>query len=511
MRLRLPKPRRLPDRLRPRSWPVRWRLAAVSTVLTLAILVVFGVVVGKVASERIRGDFDNEVRSAARTLATEVQVVYTPVGGVLQRAPHISDFLLPDDTAARVFDVNGTYIEGAGRTGSLGKPKIGLFTHDEMRVATDQLSDSSGTATGYLQFGRSLENVDATVHRLWLLIGVGVFVGTLLASLAGLTIANRAMRPISTLTATARQVADTGDPSRHMPEPKANDEVGELTLTLEQMLRSLDAARAEREEAMHRQREFVADASHELRTPLTSVIANLELLQASLQSPEQEENRTIADSALRSSQRMSRLVADLLLLARSDAGRASTHARCDLAEVVLDAAAEATPAIGDRQLRLGDVSPVHIEGSSDELHRLVLNLLDNAGRHTPPGTTIELRLYAEGGDAVLEVADDGPGIQPELREHIFDRFVRGDGSADVAIGPGTGLGLAIVRAVATSHNGTTEAAASKQGGALFRVRLPLADVDGAGVPGVGRLRSSEASEGKIPTYSPAEPSPRRSA
>jgi signal transduction histidine kinase len=291
-----------------------------------------------------------------------------------------------------------------------------------------------------------------------------------------LTIANRAMRPISALTATARQVAATGDPSQHMPEAKANDEVGELTLTLEQMLRSLDAARAEREDAMRRQREFVADASHELRTPLTSVIANLELLQASLQSPSQEDDRVIADSALRSSQRMSRLVADLLLLARSDAGRASAHAPCDLAEVVIEAAAEATPAIGNRQLRLADVSPIDLEGNADELHRLVLNLLDNAGRHTPPGTTIELRLYADDSNAVLEVGDDGPGIPPELRDHIFDRFVRGDGSADIAIGPGTGLGLAIVRAVAASHGGTAEVTESQAGGALFRVSLPLSSV-----------------------------------
>lgn len=497
MKMPLRKLPRLPRPLRPLSWPVRWRLAAVSTVLTLAILVVFGVVIGKVASERIRSDFDNEVRSAARTLATEVQVVYTPVGSVLQRAPHISDFLLPDDTAARVFDLSGTFIEGSGKTGLLGKPKLGLITHDEMRVATDELSDGNGTASGFLQYGRSLENVDATINRLWLLIGLGVFVGTLLASLAGLTIANRAMRPISALTAAARQVADTGDPSRHMPEPKASDEVGELTLTLEQMLRSLDAARAEREEAMRRQREFVADASHELRTPLTSVIANLELLQASLQSASHEDDRAIADSALRSSQRMSRLVADLLLLARSDAGRASTRVRCDLAEVVLDAAAEATPAIGDRRLRLEDVAPIYVEGNADELHRLALNLLDNAGRHTPPGTTIELRLYAESGEAVLEVADDGPGIAAGLRDHIFDRFVRGDGSADIAVGPGTGLGLAIVRAVATSHEGTAEVTESRSGGALFRVRLPLADAPQESDPAGQKVAQTSTTTGRI--------------
>ncbi len=281
------------------------------------------------------------------------------------------------------------------------------------------------------------------------------------------------MRPISSLTASAREIADTGDPSRHMPEPKAADEVGELALTLEQMLRSLDAAKAERETAMKKQREFVADASHELRTPLTSILANLELLQASLGEPGHDDDLSMIDSALRSSRRMSRLVADLLLLARADAGRSGAHRRCDLAEVAGNAAVEAAPLMGDRLLRVENENPLWIEGNADELHRLVLNLLDNAARHTPPGSTVELRLGEEGGEAIVEVADDGPGIAPELRSQIFDRFVHGEGPADTATGPGSGLGLAIVHAVATSHGGTAAAGESEGGGALFRVRLPL--------------------------------------
>ena len=260
-----------------------------------------------------------------------------------------------------------------------------------------------------------------------------------------------------------------------MPEPAVDDEVGELARTLEQMLRSLDAARAEREAAMQKQREFVADASHELRTPLTSVLANLELLQASLGGPGQAEDREMVDSALRSSQRMSRLVADLLLLARADAGRLGKHRRCDLAEIAGDAAVEAAPLMGDRDLDVDNDRPLRVEGSPDELHRMVLNLLDNAARHTPAGSTIELRLRAEDGDAVVEVADDGPGHPGrDCATQIFDRFVRGEGPADTAGGTGTGLGLAIVSAVAASHGGSVEAAESGRGGALFRVRIPLA-------------------------------------
>jgi signal transduction histidine kinase len=327
---------------------------------------------------------------------------------------------------------------------------------------------------GYVQYARSEEQVDATISRLWLLIAAGVLGGTLMASLAGLAIASRAMRPIASLTATARQIADTRDPSRKMPQPRGNDEIAELAHTLEKMLRSLDAARAEREGAMQKQREFVADASHELRTPLTSVLANLELLQASLRAPGQAEDREMIDSALRSSRRMSRLVTDLLLLARADAGRSGERRRCDFAEVAGSAAAEVAPVIGERRLDVDNGHPIFVEGNPDELHRMVVNLLDNAAHHTPPGSRIELRLGVDGDVAVLEVADDGPGIPPELRDQVFDRFVRGDGPADVAAGTGTGLGLAIVRAVATSHGGGVEAAAAPSGGALIRVRLPLA-------------------------------------
>jgi signal transduction histidine kinase len=336
--------------------------------------------------------------------------------------------------------------------------------------------------TGYVQYGRSLAHVDSTVNRLWLFIAAGIFGGTLLASLAGLAIAGRAMRPVSSLTASAREIAETGDPSRHMPEPKIDDEVGELARTLEQMLRSLDAARAEREAAMKKQREFVADASHELRTPLTSILANLELLQASLNEPGQDDEQAMIDSALRSSQRMTRLVGDLLLLARADAGKVGAHRRCDLAEVAGDAAVEAAPLMGDRELAVENERALWLQGNPDELHRMILNLLDNAARHTPPTSTVELRLRAEDGAAIVEVDDDGPGIATELRTQIFDRFVRGGGPADTATGPGSGLGLAIVQAVAASHGGTAEVEESARGGALFRVRIPTTSAPRASAP-----------------------------
>ncbi|HEX5713915.1 MAG TPA: ATP-binding protein [Solirubrobacterales bacterium] len=465
--------------LRPGSWPLRWRLAAVSASLTLVILMLFGAVVGGVATQRIRDDFNSEVKGAAQILSSKLRVIYPFFAEPqVQSTPQLQSFVLPDDASARIFDVEQQLRGRAGRA-NLGPLEEGTTSYNGYRVATEQIIDERGQVTGYVQYGRSVDHVDSTVERLWLFILAGVLGGTLLASLAGVAIAGRAMRPIASLTATAREIAATRDPSQRMPKPVVADEVGELALTLEEMLRALDAARAEREGAMQRQREFVADASHELRTPLTSVLANLELLQASLNTPNQAEDREIVDSALRSSKRMSRLVADLLLLARADAGRLDKHRRCDLAEIAGDAAVEAAPLMGERTLTVDNERPLRVEGSPDELHRLVLNLLDNATRHTPAGAHIELSLGQVGDDAVVEVADDGPGIPAAMREQIFDRFVRGEGPADTARGTGTGLGLAIVSAVASSHGGSVEAAESDAGGARFRIRIPLADSEQA--------------------------------
>jgi two-component system, OmpR family, sensor kinase len=464
--------------LNPNSWPVRWRLAIASASLTLAILLAFGGIVGYLAGERIRDDFDRELRGSVRTLAEELVITggaFSPPLISLRQGPSLDDFAGPNDASLTIFDAQGAIRDASSGALDLGPPRPGVTDVGEMRVATAALqSPSTGEIAGYIQYARSGEQVDSTIARLWLLIAAGILGGTLLASLAGLTIADRAMRPIASLTSTARQIGATRDPSRRMPAPGSDDEVGELALTLDEMLRSLDAARAEREAAMTRQREFVADASHELRTPLTSVIANLELLEESLRQERQSDQREVVDSALRSSRRMSRLVADLLLLARADAGRTSERRRCDAAEIAENAAAEVAAFAGSRTVTVQDGTPMPIEGNPDELHRMVLNLLENAVRHTPEGTSVELRLGTVDGAAVIEVADDGPGIPEGMREQVFERFVRGSGPADTSAAGGTGLGLAIVRAVARSHGGEVESGRSAAGGALFRVRLPLA-------------------------------------
>jgi signal transduction histidine kinase len=231
------------------------------------------------------------------------------------------------------------------------------------------------------------------------------------------------------------------------------------------MLHSLAASRAETELALARQRQFVADASHELRTPLTSILANLELLADELDGEQGEAAR----GALRSSKRMRRLVADLLLLARADAKRELPHEPMDLGRVVVEAAAELGP-VADGHLL--DVNTEHavVSGAPDDLHRLVLNLMENAIKHTPPGTHVRAEVEHQNGHVVFTVADDGPGIPEDLRDRIFERFTRGDGDR----GGSFGLGLSIVRAVAESHHGTV-ALAPDPSGTRFVVTLPAAD------------------------------------
>ena len=465
---------------RPRGWPITWRLAAVSATLTLVILVAFALMVGRFSADRLTGDFHDDLRAAAGQLALEIQLS----GRGLGETPNLDEVAMADRAVVRIVSEDGQVLEQTHQSApgedagseNLGSPQPGVNKVGPFDVATAPVSTGNiGIPAIYVQYARSQEDVRATIDRLWLFLGAGVLTGTLLAAAAGLLVARRAMRPIASLTATAREIASTRDPSRRVPPPRAEDEVGELAVTLDQMLRGLDAARAEREHAMQAQRDFVADASHELRTPLTSTLANLELLQVSLDQSGSEEDREATASALRSSRRMSRLVSDLLLLARADAGREGARIECDLAAIAAAARAEVEPLAAEHEIALDAGGPVSVAGNPDELHRMVVNLLDNATIHTPAGTEVHVRVGADDGEALLEVSDDGPGIPAELREQIFGRFVRGVGPADQSPGSGTGLGLAIVRSVAVAHGGSVEILDSTGGGARFEVRLPLND------------------------------------
>lgn len=452
---------------------IRWRLAGISAALTFAILCGFATVIGQYTALRIRKDFTNQIIASTDNIAGQLQVRINFGQGTVRVSPALEDFAAADRVVIRVLSQDGRVIAQSGRIPTVSGQEIpaeGIVDSSGYRVSTKPIDFQTG-GFGYLQYGRRLSDVDATVRGVRFFLFFGVLTGTLLALIAGLMLARRAMAPIAALTATTREIARTRDPNRRVPIPDADDEVAELARTLEEMLQALEASRAEGAQMLTRQRQFVADASHELRTPLTSVLANLDILAETLDG----DHREVAESALRSSQRMRRLVADLLLLARQDARRAASREPVDLRRVVIDAAAELGPIAQDHELRV-EAGPARVCGARDELHRLALNLMENAVKHTPPGTTITVSTTVRGEDAVIVVRDDGPGVPAALHERVFERFVRGEGDR----GGSSGLGLSIVRAVAESHGGsvTLQEPATGQG-ASFVVRLPLAPI-GAG-------------------------------
>jgi two-component system OmpR family sensor kinase len=462
-----------------RSVPIRWRLAGGSAALTFVLLAGFAGVVGVLTSRQVRGQFDDEVRSAVDQLQSRLHLRFVGPGELnCNKRISLSDYASAEQAQIRIFDAGSgdllctqSAIRIKGTPTTFSGPNFpapsgsGTFAELGYRVVVRELRvRPSGTL--FLLYARPLSDVDHTVARVRAFLWLGVLGATILALLAGLATAQRAMRPIAELSDAAREIARTRDPSLRIPHPEAEDEIAELARTLEGMLAALDAARGDTLAMLDRQREFVADASHELRTPLTSVLANLEILTEELHGDQAE----TAEAALRSTRRMRRLVGDLLLLARADAKREQPFGELDLGEVLLEASAELGP-MDEHHLLAISAEPAPVIGARDDLHRLALNLLENAVRHTPPGTRVSATTSLAGETVVLIVQDDGPGIPQEIEHRVFERFVRGGRDG----GRGSGLGLAIVRAVAESHGGTVVLEHPRDGtGTRFVIRLPRA-------------------------------------
>ena len=472
-----------------RRLPVKVKVAVVTAALTFGILCLFAAVIGALAEQRVTAGFEDDIKANAGDLVDAIDASVDSNGvlrydtdaltgggagsAIVMLVRGDGRVLYPEDPALRPLgpaDFDGVLDLGDYRL--VSRPLVTSTRGDD--TVFDFLPEPVAEAKAFLHYAKSEASVQVTINRVRVFLAFGVLGGTVLAFLGGLLVARRAMRPISGLTRAAREVARTRDPDVRLPKPLAHDEVSELAYTLEDMLKELSAARGETEATLDRQREFVADASHELRTPLTSILANLELLESELDG----EHKDMAASALRSSRRMRRLVADLLLLARADAGREVPRRPVDLVSVASEAAVEAGALDPESPISI-DVpdAPVTVDGVADDLHRLVGNLVENALLHTPAGTPVTVSvkgsdLAFEHGAAVLEVADRGPGVPEELRQRIFERFTRGGG--DSAPSGGSGLGLAIVRAVAEAHGGSVAVEDAEGGGARFVVTLPLA-------------------------------------
>ncbi|MCC8450557.1 sensor histidine kinase [Streptomyces rochei] len=278
----------------------------------------------------------------------------------------------------------------------------------------------------------------------------------LLAVVAWVTwlVTGRALRPVEGIRREMAAITASEDLARRVPVPGTHDEVARLASTTNETLAALETS-------VERQRRFVADASHELRSPIASLRTQLEVAAA---HPELLD----LDGAVEDTVRLQRLAADLLLLARLDAGERPADARVDLAALAREEAG------GRTGVRVRAEDGVTVAGSRGQLGRVLANLLDNAQRHAR--SAVEVAVRRDGGAVVVAVADDGEGVPAADRERIFERFVRLDAARSRDDG-GAGLGLAIARDVAVRHGGTLTVHDAPAGGALFELRLPGVQTD----------------------------------
>jgi two-component system, OmpR family, sensor kinase len=324
-------------------------------------------------------------------------------------------------------------------------------------------------ASSMLVVATSLHDVEDTLQRL-LLVELFVTVAVLLALAAlGLWVVRIGLRPLREIEKTAGAIA-AGDLTRRVERADERTEVGRLGLALNAMLSQIETAFRAQEASEQKMRRFVADASHELRTPLAAVRAYAELFTRGARKRPEDLERSMTGIS-RESERMSLLVEDLLLLARLDEGLPLRRDPVRLDEVVREAVETAHAVDPGRPISL-DADEVVVLGDHDRLRQIVDNLLANARAHTSSETPVHVAVGSEKDRAVIEVADEGPGMSAEQVERVFERFYRADPARARASG-GVGLGLSIVAAVADAHGGRAEARSRPGQGATFRILLPL--------------------------------------
>ncbi len=320
---------------------------------------------------------------------------------------------------------------------------------------------TSNAPIGILQMARSLHDVDRTLDTLRNGLFLGGILVTIIAFGAGWVLSGAALRPINRITRTARAIGVTQDFDRRVDYVGPQDEVGRLAGTFNTMLSRLQAA-------FQAQKRFVADASHELRTPLTTIRGNLGLLQRDPPIADTDRTAVLAD-LVSESERLSRLVSDLLTLARSDAGRPLRNERVALVPLVEEVVRKLAVLHPDRLIHEESEADPIVMGDQDSITQVVFILLDNALKFTPADGSVTVSVLSRDKSATLMVKDTGAGISREVLPHIFDRFYQGD---TARASSGSGLGLAIAKVLVEGQHGTIGVQSQEGRGATFTVTLP---------------------------------------
>lgn len=374
-----------------------------------------------------------------------------------------------------LFDTNMTPpMEGAFDADTLGSP-VRVFSDvasesGRLRVLTVPLIVApDDSIVGYLQLASSMETVDQARRMLLIVLAGGGGMAVALAALIGWWTGGAALRPLDQMTETAVSITRADDLSRRiMYKGPPKGEVGRLVVAFNQTMERL-------ENLFEAQRRFLADISHELRTPLTAIRGNVDLIRR-MGKVDEESLQAITSEG----ERMTRMVKDLLLLARAETGNLPLAQEVvELDTLLLEVFQQAKMMAGDRlEVRLGKEDQVRVLGDRDRLKQVVLNLVANAVEHTPTDGTVTLGVSADANWARLSVSDTGPGIPKEEQGRIFDRFYRGDPSRKRSSQGGAGLGLSIADWITRRHNGRIELSSEVGQGTTFYVYLPRLKEEG---------------------------------
>jgi signal transduction histidine kinase len=339
----------------------------------------------------------------------------------------------------------------------------------ELRVLTLPVDpEGDGELWGNIQVAASMQTLNAATNKLALIMLVGGMAAVLASFILGLLLSGQALQPIGALTAAASNISTAKDLKTRLPWQGPKDELGQLVDVFNSMMNRI-------EHLFGAQQRLVADVSHELRTPLTTIRGNLDLVNRYGMDP------TCMESIQSEVDRMSRMVEDLLTLARADYGSLQIDlSEIDLDAVVTDVYKKALVLVKDRDLtiKLAVMDSVRIEGNNDRLQQLLFNLVHNAIKFTPDGGTITLGLKREHTNtALLIVNDTGIGIESSDLDHIFERFYQADPARFRPSGAeGAGLGLAIARWIAEAHHGSISVASTPGKGSTFTIRLPTLEL-----------------------------------
>ncbi len=322
-----------------------------------------------------------------------------------------------------------------------------------------------------VQVAHSLSERDQSLAALSRTLIIAGLLTILIAFGIGWILAGITLNPIHHITQTAQVIGKESDFTHRVDYKGPNDEVGQLASTFNSMLTRLQDAYQSVSRALKMQRDFVADVSHELRTPLTTIRGDIELLRREPPLPAEEKSDVLTD-VVEESDRLMRLVNNLLILARADAGQSLTRESVPVRAVIQEACKQARQLDRQREI-IEETQDISVTGDRDALKQVLLILLDNAIKYTTEEITVSTE--AEGAQGLICVRDKGPGIPPEMLEHVFDRFYRGESESNVA---GFGLGLSIAKALVEGQGGTIKIESKMGQGTRAEVHFPLAQTIG---------------------------------